>query len=309
MSALAGWLHLLDPWMILVAIIDIGIVAFLIYRILLLLRGTGAVYMLLGLTAVAGIFFLAHKLSLTTLSWLLDHVISYMILIVIIVFQADIRRGLMRVGRRMLSFSEEATEEVTAIQEVVLACEELARRRIGALFVFEREAALSSFIERGVVLQAKVCRELLHNIFAPWPDNPLHDGAVVIKESWIRRVRAVLPLSMRADLGDIDRSLGTRHRAAVGITEETDAVAVVVSEQRGSISLSVRGRLHSNLTAAQLEHQLMALLALPARSRWRWLARLVRRLESSLMRERRVVEVEPPAHSPAAKPATIGEER
>jgi uncharacterized protein (TIGR00159 family) len=301
MTALAGWLQGLDPWMVLIAVVDVGIVALLIYRILLLLRGTGAVYMLLGLTAVAGIFYIAHKLSLTTLSWLLDHVISYMILIVIIVFQADIRRGLMRVGRRMLSFSDEASEEVTAIQEVVQVCEELARRRIGALFVFEREATLSSFIERGVVLQARACRELLHNIFAPWPDNPLHDGAVVIKESWIQQAGAVLPLSLRSDLDDPDRSLGTRHRAAVGITEETDAVAVVVSEQRGSISLSVGGRLHSTLTANQLEHQLLALLALPARSRRRWLARVVRRLESSLMRERPAVD--------ESKPATIGEER
>ncbi len=282
MSAAMGWVAQFDPWQLLIAAADIAIVAFIIYRVLLLLRGTGAAYMLIGLLVVAGVYLAAHEARLSTLSWLLDHVISYMILIVIIVFQADIRRGLMRVGRHMFLFSEASSEDAGDLDEIVRACEVMAAKRTGALIVFEREADLSVIIERGVTMEAKVGKELLHNIFAPWPDNPLHDGAVVIKSSWIRQVGAVLPLSMRPDL---DESLGTRHRAAVGITEETDAVAVVISEQRGQIGLCDRGRLHANLTPHQLGRQLHVLLGADAPTRWRWFGRLARRLEATLIRE------------------------
>lgn len=307
MIAVIDWIQQLDLWHLLVVAADIAIVAFVIYRVLLLLRGTGAAYMLIGLLGVAGVYLGAHAAELSTLSWLLDHVISYMILIVIIVFQADIRRGLMRVGRRIFHFSDAPSEEVSAIDELVRACEVMAARRTGALIVFEREANLEAIIERGVPLEARASKELLHNIFAPWPDNPLHDGAVVIKNSWVRQVGAVLPLSMKPDLDD---ALGTRHRAAVGITEETDAVAVVVSEQRGAISICEGGRLHANLSAHQLEQQLRALLGDGVRGRWHWLGRLVRRVEATIIRDggeapelELELELEPP------KPAEEGPER
>lgn len=280
MSSVLSWIEQLNLWFVLVQVADVAIVAFIIYRILLLLRGTGAAYMLIGLLVVAGLFLAARKLQLSTVSWLLDHVITYMILIVIIVFQADIRRGLMRVGRRLFLFSQPSIE-VEDIEDVVGVCEQMALSRTGALFVFEREADLSQFIEQGVPLEARVTPAILHNIFAPWPDNPLHDGAVVIKSNWIRQAAAVLPLSMNQDL---DPRLGTRHRAGVGVTEETDAVSVVVSEQRGAISLCAGGRIKLNLSPDELRAELSSLLAAPRSSRWSWLGRLVHRLEGSLIR-------------------------
>lgn len=280
MNELVAWLEQLHPWSAVVAVADILIVAFIIYRVLLLLRGTGAAYMLIGLLAVAGIFLGARALSLRTVSWLLDHVITYMILIVIIVFQADIRRGLMRVGRKLFLFSHPSIQ-AEDIEDVVQVCEQMALSRTGALIVFEREADLSQFIEQGVELEARVTPALLHNIFAPWPDNPLHDGAVVIKNNWIRQAAAVLPLSMNKSL---DPRLGTRHRAAVGIGEETDAVSVVVSEQRGAIGLCSGGAIRMGLSPDDLRRELSTRLAVPRSSRWNWLARLARRLEGSLVK-------------------------
>lgn len=280
MSHLLAWVEHLTVWSVVASVADILIVAFIIYRILLLLRGTGAAYMLIGLLAVAGIFLVARKLSLTTVSWLIDHVITYIILIVIIVFQADIRRGLMRVGRRLFLFSQQSVE-VEDVEEVVEVCSQLALSRTGALIVFEREADLSQIIEQGVTIEARVTPALLHNIFAPWPDNALHDGAVVIKSNWIRQAAAVLPLSMNQTL---DPRFGTRHRAAVGITEETDAISIVVSEQRGAISLCAGGRIRMNLPPDELRRELLERLAGPRSLRWQWFGRLVRRLETSLVR-------------------------
>lgn len=280
MSEILGWFQQLHPWSVVIAAADILIVAYIIYRILLLLRGTGAAYMLIGLLAVAGVFLVARKLSLHTVSWLLDHVITYIILIVIIVFQADIRRGLMRMGRRLFLFWHPSIA-AGDVEEVVEVCEQMARSRTGALIVFEREADLSQFIEQGMELEARVTPALLHNIFAPWPDNPLHDGGVVIKNNWIRQAAAVLPLSMNPRL---DPVLGTRHRAAVGVTEETDAISVVVSEQRGQISLCAAGRIEMNLTPDELRVELLTRLSVPRSSRWVLLGRIVRRLEASLIR-------------------------
>ena len=280
MSALLAWVEQLSVWHLVATAADIFIVAFIIYRVLLLLRGTGAAYMLTGLLAVAGVFVVARQLSLTTVSWLIDHVITYIILIVIIVFQADIRRGLMRMGRQLFLFSHQSVEEED-VEEVVQVCSQMALSRTGALFVFEREADLSQFIEQGVTLEARVTPALLFNIFAPWPDNALHDGAVVIKSNWIRQAAAVLPLLMNRNL---DARLGTRHRAAVGITEETDAVSVVVSEQRGAISLCAQGQIQMGISPKELRQELLQRLAAPRGSRWEWFGRLIRRMEGALVR-------------------------
>jgi diadenylate cyclase len=245
---------------------------------LLLIRGTRAAYMLTGLLLVAGVFFAANRFPLTTLSWLLDHLINYILIIVIIVFQADIRRGLSRMGSKMFSPSR-SNENVAIIEAVVEACEAMAKSHTGALIVFEREAELEEFVDQGTALEARVSKALLCNIFAPYPENALHDGAAVIKGKWVQQAGAVLPLSRNPGL---DKALGTRHRAGVGITEETDAIAVVVSEQRGSISLCVGGLLHMGLTGPALRRELLAQLVGGGRSRRRWLDRLMRRWESAI---------------------------
>jgi diadenylate cyclase len=290
MSAALAQLRQIDLWAIAIAALDIAIVAFFVYRVLLLIRGTRAAYMLTGLLLLAGVFFAANQFPLTTLSWLLDHLINYVLIIVIIVFQADIRRGLSRMGSKMFSPSR-SNENVGIIEEVVLACEAMAKSHTGALIVFEREADLSEFIDPGTPLEARLTRALLCNIFAPYPDNALHDGGAVIKGQWVQQAGAVLPLSRNPGL---DKSLGTRHRAAVGITEETDAIAVVVSEQRGSIGLCVGGLLHMGLAGAALRRELLALLAPAEGRRSRWLDPLMRRLESAITAgDRPAAEVKP----------------
>jgi diadenylate cyclase len=278
MGGVLAQLRQLDLWAIVIAALDIGIVAFFIYRVLLLIRGTRAAYMLTGLLLLAGVFFAANQFPLTTLSWLLDHLINYVLIIVIIVFQADIRRGLSRMGSKMFS-SSRSNENVTVIEEVVQACETMAKSHTGALIVFEREADLSEFVDPGTLLEAHVTRALLCNIFAPYPDNVLHDGAAVIKGQWVQQAGVVLPLSRNPGL---DKALGTRHRAGVGVTEETDAIAVVVSEQRGSIGLCVGGLLHMGLSGAALRRELLALLAVADVRRARWLDRLMTRWASAI---------------------------
>lgn len=275
MDKLLTSLMTFDGWGLLFSVLDVMLVAYIIYRVLLLIRHTRAIYTLLGLLVVGATFLAANRLSLTTLSWLLDNIINYIILIVIIVFQSDIRRGLMRVGRRMFGPTR-GSDDLSLIEDVVHVCERMADKRIGALIVFERTVDLSETIEPGTRLEAKVSQALLYNIFTPWPDNLLHDGAVLIKDDLIQQAGAVLPLSSSPG---IDKALGTRHRAGVGITEETDALAIVVSEQRGSISLCMAGVLHKELTPAALRRELLAQLSVQQRSRWSWLEPIVRRLE------------------------------
>jgi diadenylate cyclase len=265
-----------DPFALLLSAVDILIVAWIIYRLLLLVRGTRAAYTLTGLLVVAAVFLAAHQLALTTLTWLLDNIINYVIIIIIIVFQADIRRGLMRVGHRIFSTSS-VTDDVTVIEQVVAACEAMSRDRIGALVVFERDVDLSESVEPGTPIEAKVTRELLCNIFAPWPENVLHDGAVVIKGKRIRECSVVLPLSRNPSL---DKALGTRHRAALGITEETDAVAVVVSEQRGTIGLAASGVLHVSLPPQILRRELLLSLTIAEKPKASWLERLFSRSQT-----------------------------
>jgi diadenylate cyclase len=265
---------MLDPWTILVAVVDVAIVYYIIYRVLLLIRGTRAAYSLIGLLVVAGLFLASQRLQLNTLRWLLDNLINYVILIVIIVFQADIRRGLMRVGRRMFTPGR-PSDDTSTIEEVVKACARMSKKRIGALIVFERDVDLSELLDPGTALQARVSEALLCNIFTPWPDNALHDGAVIVKRDLVQQAGAVLPLSKTRGL---DKALGTRHRAGVGITEETDALAIVISEQRGTISLCVHGMLTLGLTPPVLRRELLAQLSIEEHRR-SWLERLMQALE------------------------------
>ena len=238
------------------AAVDVAVVAYVIYRVLLLVKGTRAAQMLIGLALVGIGFFVAKLFELTTLSWLLDNLINYSIIFLIVIFQHDIRRGLFRAGQTIFG-SGRQYEETFVFEEVIKAAESLARSRTGGLFVLERDADLEEFYsEPGVVLDARVTKELLVALFIPEPQNTVHDGAVVIKNLRVLRAGAVLPLSANAK---IEKSLGTRHRAAIGITEETDAVVVVVSEERGTMSLCFHGNIAQDLDAATMRKALLGL--------------------------------------------------
>jgi uncharacterized protein (TIGR00159 family) len=200
---------------------------------------------------------------LTTVSWLLDHLINYSIVFFIVIFQHDIRRGLMRVGQNL--FARRLYERTSVFEEIVKAAERMAKLRVGALIVIERDADLVDYLnEPGVELGSKVTEPLLVSLFLPDSENKLHDGAVIIKNLRIAQAGAVLPLSANAKL---DKDLGTRHRAAIGITEETDAVVVVVSEERGSIALCFGGNIARDLDGATLRKALLGLFQKERRKR------------------------------------------
>ncbi len=239
-------------------VFDIAIVYLLIYRLLLTIRGTRAAQMIVGIVLVGAAFFIAERLELSTVSWLLDNFISYFIILIIVVFQADIRRALGRIGQNVMPFGRKQ-ETTQIVDEVVAATAQLARTRMGAIIVFERDAALEEFVDDASRIDPVLSRQLLVSLFVPSKDNELHDGAVVIGKSHrIELARALLPLSKATDLGP---EFGTRHRAALGITEDTDAVAVVVSEERGEISLCFKGSIARDLEPVMLRRALVGLFA------------------------------------------------
>jgi uncharacterized protein (TIGR00159 family) len=243
---------------------DILIVYYLVYRALLLIKGTRAAQMLIGLVIVGVLFFAAKLLDLSTLTWLLDNLINYSIIFFIVIFQHDIRRGLMRVGANLFA-SGRHYEQTGVFEEIVKAAERLAHARVGALIVLERDADLVEFLgESGEEVDAKVTEDLLVSLFLPDAENKLHDGAVIIKDLRVALAGAVLPLSANAKL---DKALGTRHRAAIGVTEETDAVVVVVSEERGTISLCFGGNIARDLDGATLRKALLGLFQKEKRKR------------------------------------------
>lgn len=231
----------------LVAIIDVGVVAYIIYRVLLLIRGTRAQQILVGLGLIAAGFFLSNLLGLRTLSWILNNFISSFLLIVIVVFQHDIRRGLSRVGRRSLFGNIHYGQGAFVVDELTRAAEAMAKDRIGAIIIVEREASLSELAETGIRIDSRISTALLMQIFTP--PGPLHDGATIIQNGRISAAAVFLPLTQSPRL---DPSLGTRHRAAVGATEELDSVAIVVSEETGKMSIAESGLLTRDLDAATL---------------------------------------------------------
>jgi uncharacterized protein (TIGR00159 family) len=245
-----------EPLTVLVDVLDIVLVAYLFYRVLLLIRGTRAMQMGIGLVLVFLVYNLARRLGLITLFSILDALLSSVVLIIVVLFQNDIRRALMRVGSRPFFRRGQSARESQVIEEVVKAAQALAQKRIGALMVFEREASLDEFIEHGTKLDAEVSKELLYSIFVPSYENPMHDGAVVIRDSRVWEAGAFLPLT---ESQKVDRTLGTRHRAAIGISEETDAVVVVVSEERGSASLCFGGNIVRDLDTNMLRQALVGL--------------------------------------------------
>ncbi len=236
-------------------VLDLVIVFYLIYITLLLIRGTRTVPMALGLLLIVILYLLSRQFGLDTTYMVLDQFMEVAVIFALIIFQDDIRRALIRMGR-FAWFSK--VQESQVVEEVVRTAANLASKRIGAIIVFERDASLAEFIESGTVLDATVTKELLYTIFIPRMENPLHDGAVIIKNYRLNEAGALLPLSANPQL---DKSLGTRHRAALGITEETDAVAVVVSEERGTISLCFGGLMSKNLNVGSLRKALQGLFS------------------------------------------------
>lgn len=237
--------------------LDVLVVAVGIYWLLLLIKGTRAIQILVGLGALIGLRVAADFLELLTLAWLLDNFLGPAVLIVVILFQADIRRGLGRLGRGFFPRLSER-QESQIVEEVVRAAQVLSARRIGALIVLERRTGLDDQVEAGTPLDAAVTQELLATIFQP--SSPLHDGAVLIQQGRISHAGAILPLTLRTDLPE---GVGTRHRAAVGITEETDAAVIVVSEETGSISVVMGGEMIRGLDAPRLRVVLRDALARP----------------------------------------------
>ena len=230
----------------LIAAIDVAVVAYLIYRVLLLIRGTRAQQILIGLGLVAVAFFTSKLVGLKTLSWILDNFIGSFLLIVIVVFQHDIRRGLSRVGRRPFS-SMAYGQGAFVVDELTRAAEAMAKDRIGAIVLVERDADLSELAETGIRVDGRISTALLMQIFTP--PGPLHDGATIIQQGRVSACAVFLPLTSNPKL---DQRLGTRHRAALGITEEIDAIAIVVSEERGQISIAEGGTLTRDVDAPTL---------------------------------------------------------
>jgi diadenylate cyclase len=257
---LEGLLHLFARRHFSEVAVDIGdllIVTYVVYRALLVLRGTRAMQMGTGLGVIFLVYVVSKWAGFVTLFNLLSTLLSSIILIVVVVFQNDIRRGLMRVGSRAFLGGMSRQQESRVIDEVVAAATELARHRIGALICFEQDANLDEFVVgQGTPLDASVQRELLVSLFVPESLNKLHDGAVVIRNLRVAKAGVFFPMP---DTKVLDKSLGSRHRAALGITEETDAVVVVVSEERGTISFCFNGNIISNLDGASLRQALLGL--------------------------------------------------
>ncbi|MGC2551637.1 MAG: diadenylate cyclase CdaA [Candidatus Sulfotelmatobacter sp.] len=257
--------QLMAPWSrVSFAVLDILLVALIIYEVLVMIRGTRAAPMLAGLAAVAVAFYLARIGELVTLNWLVSHLLPYIVFALIVVFQSEIRHVLSDVGRRV-SFLRTNAVEGDSYDDIVLAANLFSQHQTGALIVIEREIGLRTYIESGVAMDAKLSYDLLATIFRP--SAPLHDGAVIIQKDRLAAAACFLPLSMNPVLST---QMGTRHRAGIGITEETDAIAVIVSEETGAISMAVGGKIDRDLTAEQLRERLsnelrryMAPVALP----------------------------------------------
>ena len=242
-------------------IADIAVVSILIYEFLMLIRGTRAVQMALGGTVILGLFYLSGWSHLETVNFLIRNLVGYVVFAVIVLFQADIRRALAHLGRapffRYFAKAESAEE---SIEELIVAIGLLAAKRIGAIIALERQIGLRNYIEGGIPLDAVLTYDLLVSIFQP--SSPLHDGAVIVQTDRIAAAACFLPLTVNPKLS---KELGSRHRAAIGLTEENDAVAIVVSEETGLVSVVVDGHIERGLDADALRVRLQSLV-LPRRA-------------------------------------------
>ena len=227
-----------------VRIIDIVIVWWLLYRLMMLIRGTKAVTLLRGVGIVIAVKLISWYVGLTTISWLTDQIINWGVIALVVVFQPEIRRGLEHLGRSALFKQKQAYQQETRlINELDDAIQYMSKRHIGALISIEMETGLEEYIETGIKIDAEVSSQLLINTFIP--NTPLHDGAVIIKDARLAAAAAYLPLS---DNPTIPKELGTRHRASVGISEVTDGLTIVVSEETGDVSITRNAELMQSLS-------------------------------------------------------------
>jgi len=239
-------------------VLDIAIVSILIYEFLKLIRGTRAVQMAVGSLFIVGLFYVSRLAPLQTVNWMIRNMLVYVAFAAIVIFQSDIRRALAHFGQAPFFryFNrQEAVDET--IEEIVVAATMLAARRVGAIIAIEREIGLRNYIESGIPLDARLTYDLLVTIFHP--GSPLHDGAAILQENRVAAAACFLPLSVNPR---VSRELGTRHRAAIGLTEESDAVTVVVSEETGQISLALDGNIERGLTPDALRDRIRSLIVL-----------------------------------------------
>jgi len=232
----------------LINVLDVLVVWYVVYKLIQLVRGTKAIQLFKGVGLFIVLRFLAGLIGLRTLSWLMDQVITYGVIAAIVIFQPEIRRGLEHLGRSSLfktSKSEKHEDEVM-VQSLDKAIQYMAKRKIGALITIERTTGLEEYVETGIALDADITGELLINIFIP--NTPLHDGAVIIRDGKIAVSSAYLPLSESLL---IPKEFGTRHRAAVGVSEVSDALTIVVSEETGDVSITMNNQLLSGLSREQ----------------------------------------------------------
>ncbi|MCQ6268286.1 diadenylate cyclase CdaA [Fictibacillus sp. WQ 8-8] len=253
-------------------IVDILLVTYVFYKLIMLIRGTKAVQLLKGIVVIVAVWLASSFFELRTMGWLMDKAITYGLLAIIIIFQPELRRALEQLGRgKLFSRSGLADEEEmgNSIDAIVKSTSYMAKRRIGAIISFERETGLTDYVETGIPIHSKLSSELLTNIFVP--NTPLHDGAVILRQNEIVAAGCYLPLT---ESPFVSKELGTRHRAAIGVSEVTDAITVIVSEETGGISITKNGEIHRNLNEETLRVLLNAELMVSGRnassSRWNW---------------------------------------
>lgn len=238
-------------------ILDIVIVAFLFYRLFLLVKGTRATQMFIGLFLLIIVSFIARWLNLNALNWIISSLKTVWVIAFVILFQPELRKALTQLGQnRILGFFIKV-EESSIVSEIVKACHQLTQKGLGALIVLERDVGLRNYIETGTPLDARVTSELLVTIFTP--PSPLHDGAAIVEKNRVIAAGCILPLSQNPRLS---KSLGTRHRAGLGLSEETDAIVIIVSEETGTISLAISGKLRRKLDINTLRNDLVGIIGI-----------------------------------------------
>lgn len=232
-------------------LVDVILMSIIIYRLLLIIKGTKAAHMLIGLGLLLMASLLSRYFELYTVDWMIQSFWAQIVIAIIVLFQPEIRRALAQMGEANIFRNLTSAEELKSLDEIVRATVALANKKIGALIAIERDTSLKDFVEMGTPLDAKVTKEILLSIFHP--TSPIHDGAVVIKGNRIVAAGCFLPITMGPD---ISKSLGTRHRAGLGLSEETDAVIVVVSEETGMVSMAIHGKFETHLDMGTLRDTL-----------------------------------------------------
>lgn len=254
--------------------VDILLVWFVIYKLIMIVRGTKAVQLLKGIFVIIIVKVISDKFHLQTLGWMMQQVLLWGFVVIAIIFQPELRRALEQLGRGRIfsrTANQEGNDQEKLVDSITKAVDYMAKRRIGALISIERETGMGDYIETGIPLESKISSELLINIFIP--NTPLHDGAVIVQKNTVAAAACYLPLS---ESPFISKELGTRHRAALGISEVTDSITVVVSEETGSVSLTKNGELHRDLKPEVFKEMLVNELMTPTKEnqtssvRWSW---------------------------------------